>query len=173
MKRVATIILFISLLGAPLVACGGGGCNKGYGMNGSPGERFVDQVFKALSYLDIKAEDLADIKMSAKIYRQDMYKIRMEKQFPVEAFGDEELDQKKFLEHCATEQKKLALVKYDFLDAVYTVLSKEQKAQFVKEMKSVVNMKKFGGYGMGAGACGGKPGMGMGPNACDGKGPKR
>jgi len=172
MKRFATIFLLISLMGASLYACGKG-CNKGYGMNG-PGDRFVGQVFKALSYLDIKADDLADIKMSAKIYKKDMYKIRMDKQFPIEAFGDEELDEKKFLAHCATEQKKMALAKYDFLDAVYTVLSKEQKAQFLKEMKSVVNMKKFGsGNMMGAGACGGKPGMGMGPNACDGKGPKR
>lgn len=168
MKRCAMIFLFITLMGSALYACGG--CNKG---NGMMGDRFLNHIFKALSYIEIKADDISDIKMSAKIYRQEMYKIKMDKQFPVAAFGEEELDEEKFLAHCAEQQKKMALAKFDFLDSVYTVLSSEQKKQFLKEMTSVVNMKKFRGYGMRAGACGGKPGMGMGPAACDGKGPRR
>lgn len=169
MKQIITVLLALST--TSILFAGGNQHGKGYGMG--TGDHFVSHVFKALSYLDIKAEDISDIKMSARIYRQDMAKIKMEKQFPVEAFGAEELDQKKFLAHCESEQKKMALAKFDFLDAVYTVLSKEQKAQFLKEMKSVVNMKKFSGQGMGMGACGGKPGMGMRPAACDGKGAKR
>lgn len=159
MKRFAMIFLLISLIGGSLFACAN---QKGKGYGIGPGERFVSHVFKALSYLDVKADDISDIKMSARIYRQDVYKIMMERQFPVEAFGDEDLDEKKFLAHCESEQKKMALAKFDFLDSVYTVLSKEQKTQFLKEMKSVVNMKKFG-----------QMGMGMRPAACDGKGPKR
>lgn len=170
MKKLIIATLLVCSSMSLAHACGQG-CNKGYGMKGS-GERFVGQVFKALSYLDISADDLTDIKMSAKIYRKDMYKVKMEMQFPVEAFNDEELDEEKFLAHCAAQQKKMALAKFDFLDAVYASLNDEQKKQFLKEMKSVVNMKKFGGYGMGAGACGGKPGKGV-PAACDGKGPRR
>jgi len=170
MKRILYATIAVLLMGGSLFACNSQCGKGGYGQ----GDMFVNRVFKALSYLDVSAEDISDIRMSAKIYRQDMQKIKMAMQFPVEAFGDEDLDEKKFLAHCESEQKKKALAKFDFLDSVYTVLNKEQKAQFLKEMKSVTNMKKWdGGFGMGMGACGGKPGMGMGPNACDGKGPKR
>jgi hypothetical protein len=147
-------------------------CNAQCGQGG--GDMFANRIFKALSYLDLKEDDVADIKMSARIYRQEIGKIHMEKQFPLEAFGSEELDEKKFLAHCESNQKKMALAKYDFLDSVYASLTKEQKAQFLKEMKSLDRMKQYGqGFGKGVGACGGKPGAGMGPNACDGKGVKR
>lgn len=168
MKRFVPLFVFLFLAAASAFACNQPGCNQ----NKMQGDGFVNKVFKALSYIDLKEEDIMDIKLSAKIYRQDMQKIMMAKQFPVEAFGKEELDQKAFLVHCESEQKKTALAKFDFLDAVYSVLSKEQKAQFVKEMESVTNMKKYG-MKSGMGVCGNGPGMGAGPNACDGKGPKR
>ena len=160
MKKLMMVMISIMMAAGSAMACSGQG----------GGDPLVKKVFSALSHLELSADDIKDVKLSAKIYRQDMAKVRMEGKFPVDAFGKEELDKEKYVAHLQKQNEKKALIKYDFLDAVYTILDAKNKPKFVEEMKAISNMQRYfgNGGGMGMNGCGQKGG-----NAgCDGSGPK-
>jgi len=127
------------------MACGDG---KGCGQKSSS-MGVVKEVYKALSYLNLDAETIQEVKVAAEMYRKEARMLQSSMTLPYEALTDNEINKKAFLQGLHNRHQELFEARYEFIDTIYVLLNQSQKQQFVKELRAQKFYQSMMSEGMG------------------------
>ena len=103
--------------------------------------KLVKKIYFALQYIELKEEQIQDIKLATHSFKKSMRSLRGENVDYLESFKSDEVDAKLFKEAFMKKFDKIVEAKFDYIDIIYSILDKEQKRKLIKELRAIKRAK--------------------------------